>query len=103
MNYSEIYKRLPKELGNYISSFNPEHRKNMSYVLDELNDYHTVYCDNDICEKKLNKAESIEVTIELDKYMNLNFCNEYCKSYGLWSIRYDYRKCYRWYNSTNNN
>jgi len=98
MNHSEIYKRLPKELGDYVVSFNPEHRVNMSYVLDELYDYHTVYCDNDTCEAKLNKDESIEVTIKLKDYMNLNFCNEYCKSYGLWSINYDYRKYYRYYN-----
>jgi hypothetical protein len=103
MNYSEIYKILPKELGDYVVRFNPEHRKNMNYVLDELNDYHTVYCDNDACEAELKKTESIEVTIKLDDYMKLNFCNEYCKSYGLWSIRYDYRKYYRWHNRTDNN
>ena len=95
MNCSE----LPKKLGDYTEE---KHREDMNNVFYELYDYHyTVYCDNDMCEKVMHKDDSIEATIKLTDYINLHFCDENCKSYGLWSIRYDYRKYYNKKNINN--
>ena len=88
---------LPIEIENYINDFSYQHRvnhrDNLNIALDELlwvANY--TYCDNDMCEKEICKLDSIEDTI-------LNnvcyFCDDDCKSYGSWSIRYDYRKSRR--------
>ncbi len=96
MNYSEIYKRLPKVLGDYIASFNVAHRKNMFPVLDELYDHcNLVYCDNDMCEREVYKEECIHTKFCFIKEVDFYFCCDHCESYGSWSIRYDYRKSLR--------
>lgn len=96
MNYSEIYKRLPKVLGDYIAMFNVEHRKNMFPVLDELYDHcNLVYCDNDMCEREVYKEECIQTQFSFMENVDFYFCCESCESYGTWSIHYDYRKSRR--------
>ncbi len=88
---------LPIELKRYIYDFSYQHRvihrDSLNVVLDELlyvTNY--TYCDNDMCEEEICKLDSIEHTV-------LNnvcyFCDDHCKSYGEWSIRYDYRKSRR--------
>lgn len=92
----KIYK-LPIELENHIYDFSYQnrviHKEKLNIVLDEL--YYVTnytYCDNDMCEKEICKSDSIE-----DSILNnvCYFCDEHCKSYGEWSIRYDYRKSRR--------
>jgi len=95
--YCDKIYTLPIELENHIYDFSYQyrviHKDKLNIVLDELH-YVTNYtdCDNDMCEKEICKLDSIEHTI-------LNnvcyFCDENCKSYGEWSIRYDYRKSRR--------
>tara|TARA_B110000285_G_scaffold130233_1_gene146347 strand:+ start:4880 stop:5200 length:321 start_codon:yes stop_codon:yes gene_type:complete len=86
---------IPKELVDIIFSYNPEHRENMTHVLDELL-YVTNYttCDNENCEAELYKHEDDCVTTWVVGNEH-HFCNEECASYGEWSIRYDIRKSRR--------
>jgi len=112
MNYSEIYKRLPKVLGDHIATFNVAHRKNTNIVFDDLDKYyhqqklfpvmdelydycHLVYCDNDMCESEVYKEECIQTQFCFIKDVDFYFCCDHCESYGSWSIRYDYRKSLR--------
>jgi hypothetical protein len=94
---SDKLSTLPIELKRYIYDFSYQHRvnhkDNLNIVLDELlyvTNY--TYCDNDMCEEEICKLDSIEHTV-------LNnvcyFCDDHCKSYGEWSIRYDYKKSRR--------
>lgn len=82
---------LPKELQIYIYGFAPEHRENYVWVMDQLLKYHNeTYCHNDMCEKDLWKTNAIEEEV---CGMTCYFCdNDYCASYGTWSITYDMRK-----------
>lgn len=93
MNYSNIYNILPKVLGDNVGSYNPEHRVMWKEVMNELYEYHIMPCDNDMCEMPIHRVDSIHEIMHLDSDLDINvyFCNEDCKSYGLWSIRYDYR------------
>ena len=71
-----------------------KHQNNMYYVLDELLYISSiVYCSNDMCEKEIYKSDSVECEFMDQSYY---FCmNDNCRSYGMWSIRYDYRKSFR--------
>lgn len=95
--YSDKIYTLPVELESHIYDFNYHHRvihkEKLNIVLDEL-DYVTnyIYCGNDMCEKEIYKVDSIE-SVVLNNVCY--FCDEDCKSYGEWSIRYDYRKRHR--------
>ena len=93
MSANNIY--IPSELLLEIISYNPEHRKNMANVLDELL-YVTSYaiCDNEHCESELYTKHDDCVTVMIINH-EYHFCNEDCASYGEWSIRYDYRKSRR--------
>ena len=99
INQNNTYRSI--EIMN-VEFINPEHRENMTDVLDELL-YVTNYttCDNDNCEAELhtNQDDCVTSWFETTEYQ---FCNEDCKSYGMWSIRYDIRKSRRMgmYNAT---
>lgn len=85
---------MNKPLTNIEDEYITEHEAKMYHVLDELlYTTNNVYCGNDMCEKEICKHDSIE-----DEFMDINyyFCdNNYCHSYGMWSLRYDYRKSMR--------
>lgn len=106
---------LPKQLQLYIFEFNPEHRENlkevhndlfrdfhvynMSWVLDELIMAQTITCDYEYCEADILKCDAIEGTLPLLEDIHLprrfHFCNENCKSAGLYCIMDDYNKFLR--------
>lgn len=87
-------RKLPRELSILIDTFNVNHRKQMNEVCDELlYNASLVYCGNDMCEQEIFTCDAIETTILGHTY---HFCdNNYCRGYGEWSIRYDYRKYMR--------
>ena len=93
MSANNIY--IPGEMLVDISSYNLEHRENMTNVLDELL-YVTNYttCDNENCEIELYTKHDDCVTVMIIN-REYHFCNEACASYGTWSIRYDIRKQFR--------
>ena len=93
LTYNYLSSIFPRELVIYIGEYNPEHKKIMKLVFDELNDYHsTVYCDNDMCEQPFHIDKAYTTNILKQE---CHFCCEDCQSYGEWSIRYDYRKSMR--------
>ena len=76
-----------------IDLFNVEHRELMKGVFEELLYYHTlVYCDNDMCERRISTENALVANILGNDYY---FCNHDCQSYGDWSIRYDWRRYHR--------
>jgi hypothetical protein len=91
----EIYNLLSKEIQIIIDEYNVVHRTNMNSVLNEML-YNASYvcCNNEICEKMILKAECITTMYIGTEYC---FCNDDCNGYGMWSIRYDYRKKRRRY------
>ena len=93
---------IPSEILREIFSYAPEHRENMFEVLDELlYTVNSTWCDNEYCEKEIDKLDAITSVMSNREYY---FCNEGCCSYGMWSIRYDMRKAVRrqMYNSIHN-
>ena len=82
--------RLPMALQIIIDGYNVVHRKNMDNVFDELL-YNASYvcCENEICEKTIYKSTCV-TSIFLDN--EYYFCDDACSGYGMWSIRYDYKK-----------
>jgi len=94
---------LPKELQIEIAEYNVDHRIALSRVhqeMKEMKEYNDSldYCDNDMCESSISKWYCIESKIMNDTYY---FCDDYCASYGSWSIKYDMRKSRRNVNRTN--
>ena len=88
---NNLWDLLPSEIINNIYSYNPDHRENYVWVMDQLHKYHNeTYCHNDMCEKDLWKTNAIEKEV---CGMTCYFCdNDHCASYGTWSIMYDMRK-----------
>lgn len=81
---------LPKELQILISEYNVFHREDMNCVNEELlYNASRVMCDNDMCEREISKLHC-----NISSFLNTEcyFCDEDCEGYGMWSIRYDYRK-----------
>lgn len=107
---------LPEHLQLYIFEFNPEHREklkevhndlfrdlhiyNMCDVLDELIISQTYICDYEYCEAEIPRSEAVEGLLPLQESNNLprrfHFCNEKCKSAGLYWIMDSYRKFLRY-------
>lgn len=86
----DIYKLLPKDIQIIIDEYNVEHRKHMNNVLHELlYSASLLCCNNEICEKMIFKAECVYSTYRGNVY---SFCNNDCEGYGMWSIRYEYKK-----------
>jgi len=106
---------LPEFLQQYIFEFNPEHRDNLKKVHDSLfRDFHeynmhdvldelimaqTYICDYEYCEAEIPRGEAVEGSLPLHEQIDLrrifHFCNEHCKSAGLYCIMDDYRKFLR--------
>lgn len=105
--------KLPKELKVYIYTYSPEHKVKLNKC---INDLHKVFhkkkfsivmsdfldewydedgylndCDNEYCEKRIQKGNEIWDSIIGNDYC---FCCDYCLSEGSTWIRYDYRKYY---------
>lgn len=96
LTYNDLRKVLPDVLVIYIGEYNPEHRKQMKLVFDELDDYHkTVCCDNDMCERPFHIDNAWIGHMWFSSNHDYYFCCEDCKSYGEWSLTYDYRKSMR--------
>lgn len=106
---------LPQHLQSYIFEFNPEHREklkevhkdlfrdfhvyNMHDVLEELIMAQTYICDYEYCESEIPRGEAVEGSLSLHEQIDLqrtfHFCNEDCKSAGLYWIMDDYKKFLR--------
>jgi hypothetical protein len=86
---------LPKELIIKIFEYDPAERENRQIVLDELINETNMYCDNDYhcCNNIYPQSDAFEA--EFPPLSNYSFCSDYCRSAGMWSIRYDYRKSRR--------
>ena len=112
------FNNLPHHIQLYIFEYNPEHREqlqkvhenlfrdfhiyNMSWVLDELIMKQTITCDYEYCEADIAKCEAVEDSLPLPENINLkhtfHFCNDECKSAGMYWIMDDYRKFLRGWN-----
>lgn len=90
---------LPQHLIDYIWEFAPSHRDQLNDVMEELDDYFTVYCSNDMCQGEIHRNDAIFKTITIHDYrrhvQKYYYCCEHCASYGDWSARYDMRKYFR--------
>jgi hypothetical protein len=90
---------LPKHLQLHILEFNPEHREKLKDVLDELIRSQTYICDYEYCESEIPIGEEVVGSLSLHEQINLrrtfHFCNEHCKSAGLYWIMDSYKKCLR--------
>lgn len=109
------FNNLPKHLQQHILEFNPEHREklktvhedlfrdfheyNMHNVLDELIMSQTYICDYEYCESEIPRGEAVEGSLSLHEQINLprtfHFCNEHCKTAGLYWIMDTYKKFLR--------
>lgn len=95
MEFKTVYDILPREVANYVSEYNVEHRAMMADVLDELYWWHNeTFCDNDMCEAPCLKDECVVTRLPFSNH-EFYFCCDHCRSYGEWSIQYDYRKTHR--------
>ena len=95
MEFKTLYDILPREVANYVSEFNVEHRTMMADVLDELWFWHNeISCYNDMCEATCYKDECVAATLPFANH-EVYYCCDECRSYGEWSISYDYRKMCR--------
>ena len=109
-----LWDTLPNEIKVKIFGYAPEHRNLFNLCLDEFhkNNHKKKYaavmedflyewydddgylnmCDNEYCERPIEKGNEIWETIIGNEYC---FCCDHCLGLGSWSIAYDYRKYYR--------
>lgn len=90
---------LPQHLQLYIFEFNPEHREKLKAVHHELIMSQTYICDYEYCESEIPRDEAVEGSLPLPEEINLrrtfHFCDEHCKSAGLYWIMDGYKKFLR--------
>ena len=76
------------------------HRSLHSGLLGEVHEellylMNTYICDNDMCERLFHIDNAWIGHMWFSSNHDYYFCCEDCKSYGEWSLTYDYRKSMR--------
>jgi len=96
------FQDLPQHIQEYIHGFNPEHRACLNRVHNELirNYEFTHTCDYEYCEEIIPIGEEIKETLYFHpdyhrEPQSFIFCNEECRSQGMYWINDDFRKLFR--------
>jgi len=100
INIMTTFQDLPQHIQEYVHGFNPEHKPSLNRVHNQLIRKLTHRCAYEYCEEIIPIGEEIKETLYFHpdyhrEPQTFHFCNEKCRSAGMYWIEDDFRKLFR--------